>query len=537
MTSVPRVARQRAAALYLASEKVFAMAEDERVSDEDIRAAARHWLSQPYWQQLLADRVDGKLPGDLRRESEDLPRRLLELATDEEFGVTPLWARRHEADAALQDAGYPPQMDMSVLDRTAAVLLDMITQHVDRRMQAVFRPEETVAPIAAVPSGAVPPPRANRKGPKVLDRVDAWQAALLTGWGDWKAIDQHSVRQYGVAVRLFAELIGNKPVGQVAREDAALFRSQLLRLPATLGKGRPVHALKAIEQADKAAVAARMSMKTVKRHVTAMNRYWDWLMHVGHIDAENATPFKGHAFPGTKSRKSNRDDWSAEDLKRLFSSADYRTASGASALHWLPLISLHSGMRLEEICRLRPAHDIVTENGVSCFLIQPHLDGWDPKSEAGERRVPIHSWLVRHGFLDLAARRGAEGCERLFPDLRAGTDGKLGAEFSRSFSRLKTGIGIGPKVVFHSFRHTFRTVLESSDFRERHIDAVMGHEGDGRSEGKTYAKRVLVSKLREVVEGFESPLSLDFISPPDLAHSVALPVKKRRLVQRHASRG
>ncbi|MGO4561684.1 site-specific integrase [Rhizobiales bacterium 3FA27D7] len=502
------------------------MAEVTELTDDDIRAAARHWLAQERWQETIARSVYGRLPGHLRRDSDTLADRLLETGAE---GIGPLDSRRGEAELALESAGYPmPPYPPELLDRTASALADVLRQIVERRMQEVFQPEEaTAAPM----SPATPVSQAARKGPRVLDYVEDWQVALVTGWGDWKPIDAHSARQYAVAVKLFTEIIGNSYAGRIERENAASFRVQLLRLPATLGKGRPVHALKAIEQADRADVP-RMTMKTVKRHVTAMNRYWDWLQHAGHLDAEQASPFKGHSFPGTKSRKSNRDDWSAEDLKRLLSSADYRMAPGASALHWLPLISLHSGMRLEEICRLRPAHDIGTENGVSCFLIQPHPDGWDPKSEAGERKVPIHSWLVRHGLLDLVARRRADGSERLFPDLRAGTDGKQGAEFSRSFSRLKTGIGIGPKTVFHSFRHTFRTVLESSDFRDRHIDAVMGHEGDGRSEGRTYAKRVLVGKLREVVEGFESPLPLDFLPPPDLAQRVVPPIRKRRLVRR-----
>lgn len=506
------------------------MGEDSAITDEDIKAAARHWLSGPGWRRILANRVDDLLPGELRAAHADLPERLLEIDAEDADGHMPReWAPRYEALAALEAAGYETT-GLAALDRTVDALHSLLREYVDRRMQQVFRPEEmTAAPgAAATPVGPATP--AARKGPKVLELVDEWQVALVTGWGDWKAISQHSAGQYGVAVRLFSELIGNRHVGQVSHEDAALFRSQLLRLPASLGKGRPVHALKAIEQADKAGSIDRMTMKTVKRHVTALNRYWLWLQHAGHLGADHASPFTGHSFPGTRSRKSNRDDWSAEDLKRLLASADYRAAPGGSSLHWLPLISLHSGMRLEEICRLRPAHDIITENGVACFHIQSHPDGWDPKTEAGERKVPIHSWLIRHGLLGLVAGRRAEGCERLFPDLRPDGEGKLGGDFSRDFSRLKIGLGVNSKTVFHSFRHTFRTVLESTDFQERHIDAVMGHEGGSRSEGKTYAKRVLISKLREVVEAFESPLPLGFLARPD--HNVVLPVQKRRLVRR-----
>jgi len=78
---------------------------------------------------------------------------------------------------------------------------------------------------------------------------------------------------------------------------------------------------------------------------------------------------------------------------------------------------------------------------------------------------------------------------------------------------LKTELGIGPKTVLHSFRHTFRrhtfrTALESTDLPERWIDAVMGHEDPRRSEGaRTYAKGVEVERLREVVESFRPTMN------------------------------
>ncbi|WP_298815458.1 site-specific integrase [uncultured Roseibium sp.] len=521
-TNVRKEARRRAAALFLMTERVFALADNMTLSDEDIRASARHWLSKPVWQRNIAAVLDGMTPAELRYESDDFPYRLLIKGHE---GWTAEQECDHEAYAALSSAGFPGPFDNETIARTLEVLVSMLTERVERRIQEVFRPEEIEAP----PSPTDHEPLANQSPgqvttPEVLTHAAEWQDALVVGWGDWKAIIAHSARQYGVAVRLFAELIGNKPVGAVSREDAALFRVQLLRLPSSHGKGRPLHALKAIEQADKTG-AERATMKTVKRHMTAMNRYWAWLTHQGHLP-HGESPFSGHAFPGTKSSSRDRDDWSAEGLERLFKSGDYRTATTDSALHWLPLISLHSGMRLEEICRLRPDHDISSLNGIPCFIIQPHPDGWDPKTEAGERRIPIHSWLINHGLLELVEKRRKQGSTRLFPGMLPNRDNKLSAEFSREFSRLKTGLGFGRKVVFHSFRHTFKTVLESSDYLERHINAVMGQEGV-RGEGATYVKRVLVSKLKEVVEGFESPLSLDFLPKADFKFVNNNPTQKQ----------
>ncbi|SUB00848.1 site-specific tyrosine recombinase XerC [Pannonibacter phragmitetus] len=523
-TSVRSEARRRAAALFLVSERLFELSEYEILSDEEVRACARRWLNMPGWRKIIAANIDGMTPAELRYDGDDVPDRLLTGWLDERW--TPEQERQEQAYSALLSAGYQGPFERKTIDRTLDELLSLLAERVEKRKQLVFRPEEIIAsPSPSVPGHAASQSTTPLITPEVHKHAAEWQDALTGGWGDRKAISSHSARQYGVAVRLFIEIIGNKPVGAVSREDAGIFRSQLLRLPSTHGKGRAVHALKAIEQAERAG-AERATMKTVKRHMTAMNGYWAWLTHQGHLPY-GESPFSGHAFPGTKSSSRDRDDWSAEGLELLFNSGDYRTAPADSALHWLPLISLHSGMRLEEICRLRPAHDIASLNGIPCFIIQPHPDdGWDPKTEAGERKIPVHSWLIEHGLMNLVEKRRQEVSTRLFPGMVPNRDNKLSAEFSREFSRLKTGLGFGRKVVFHSFRHTFKTVLESTNYQERHINSVMGHEGL-RGEGATYVKRVLVSKLKEIVEAFECPLPLDFLPHPNLETDTLNPTPTR----------
>jgi len=503
------------------------MADDYTVNDEDIRAAARRWLAQPHWQTVFDRQIDSKLPGELRWEGHELPSKLLELGTDYEHGFTPLWARRHQAEAALEDAGYP-QQPISVLDRTAEVLADLIQQRVEKRMQEVFRPENLPAPptLSTAPESHVAPSVVT---PKVSQHVEEWQAALVKGWKLVAPISLHSAQQYGVAARLFTEIIGDRRFSEITYDDAETFRDQLLRLPDSHGKGRHVHALDAIRKAD-ATGASRVKMKTAKRHNTAMNRYWEWLTFQGLIP-RSPSPFEGHKFPGTKSSNKDREAWSAEQLEHLFRSADYQRHDRDSAFHWLPLISLHSGMRLEEICRLRAVHDVQSINGMACFVVQPHDGEWDPKTEAGERQIPIHPWLIAHGFIELIERRREAGTNRVFPDL-ALQGGKLGAQFSREFSRFKSALGYGRRNVFHSFRHTFRTELEGTSHKESHINAVMGHEGGDRGEGRTYVKGVSVKVLAKVVESFTSPLKLGFLSNADVSRHRPVRVRKVRLQPR-----
>ena len=76
-------------------------------------------------------------------------------------------------------------------------------------------------------------------------------------------------------------------------------------------------------------------------------------------------------------------------------------------------------------------------------MIQAHPDGWSPKSEAGERIVPVHPVLQELAFLEVVGRRRAARDAWLWPELQpSGPNGKLSAEFSRHFGKLKTGLGI-----------------------------------------------------------------------------------------------
>jgi integrase len=427
------------------------------------------------------------------------------------------------ASDALEDSDFYGRG--TVLNRTRDIMLEMLGDYVDRRMQAVFQPEALdlkmsagIAPTAA--QGPIP------VGAKLSTFISRWQTDIIQGYNQALGLKPETTDQYLKTVELFVGLMGDLPIGKITKDIAEDFRKQILALPATHGKGRTGSIQKELALAKKKTGVPTVTMKTAKRHFAGMNSIWKWLVHRKHT-SDMVNPFSGHSFPGANSGRSARDDWSTEDLQLLFSSTPYREAAKDSALRWLPLISLHSGLRLEEICRLRPDEDIIVRNGVDCFDIRARA-GWDPKTEAGNRLVPIHSWLLQHGIRELVNRRRAENADYLFPEFEL-VRGKLSSGFSREFSRLKTSLQIGRKTAFHSFRHSFRTVLESTELKETHIDAVMGHEG-GKSEGRTYTKRVTTAKLKEVVESFSSPLDLSFIGGGTVG--TILPVKKKPLVQK-----
>lgn len=371
--------------------------------------------------------------------------------------------------------------------------------------------------MAALTAGskAEPPPAA----PASVAPVGPTVTELLPDFLQWKATQGNWTAQTGAqteaTIRLLTELVGNKPLPAYTRQDAASVYDDLLKMPSNHGKTKVVeHACEAIARAERTK-AKTLALKTVKRHFSAYAQLWKWAIPRGEV---SANIWSGFSFPGTTSTKSKRDVWKDEDLDKIFHNGPYAAPNPLSAEFWLPLIALFSGMRLEEIARLRSGLDICrSPDGIWYFDVQEQAEPsvWSPKTEAGARRIPIHPELIRLGLPQLAEYRQALGSIRLFPELRpSGRDKKLGAEYSKKFGRFKKRLGFGPKHVFHSFRHTGRTLADKADVHERWVDGVFGHEGVNASEGRrTYNKETSLEAGVKVIETIRPNVDLSHLPP------------------------
>lgn len=313
--------------------------------------------------------------------------------------------------------------------------------------------------------------------------------------------------QNAATYRTYTELLGDGPMRAVSRADAGRFIELMRQLPASHGKARnAVPADQAIAATAGKTGIKRLSERTLQRHVSALVQLWAWALP---MDEAEANPWTGFKFVGVKSgAKSRRLDWSTDDLRRLLNEP-WRCNLGISnsTYTWIVAIGAYSGMRLEEICRLRPEADFTTVDGRLVMLLQEHEDGWTPKTEAGARAVPVHRTLLEMGMARVVAEAVARRDGYLFGDLRAsGPDMKRGAGFSREFSKHKCRAGVGTRTVFHSFRHSASTILRNADagIRAEWIDAVLGHENGSRSEGaSTYLKRIGIQNLARTIDAIE----------------------------------
>jgi hypothetical protein len=185
---------------------------------------------------------------------------------------------------------------------------------------------------------------------------------------------------------------------------------------------------------------ARLTMKTVKRHLSALGGFFAHVKQHGQFEGEN--PAYGFQFPTKGRSNSKRRAWEGEKLTKLFKSPVwtgshkvFRMQAGANVIRdekfWLPLLGLYHGNRLEEFAQLR-REDVKEQDGVPYLHIHGE-DGRQIKNEQSARRVPIHPALEKMGFLEYVRATAPAASDPLFPLLRpGGPDKKVGYYFTTS---------------------------------------------------------------------------------------------------------
>jgi integrase len=310
--------------------------------------------------------------------------------------------------------------------------------------------------------------------------------------------------EFARGIERFIELHGDLDVVQINRRHVREFRDAAQLVPT----GRSGRLLKAslpqlVEYSRAHPDAPRIKASTVNKWLNCLGAVLNWSRKNGLIpdDVPWPDPVSGMRLP---EERSNRQPWEPEELRTLFASPIYlegeRPVGGkGEAAYWLPLLALFSGARLNELAPLC-ADDVkldAASGGRFITVIEDADVGKSVKTDSSVRAVPIHSELVRIGFLEFVDHvRQSEGSSaRLFPKLMPGSKGGFGEAFSKWFGRFKRDLGIdNPSSVFHSFRHGFKDALRAAGVNEDVNDALTGHSG-GNSVARGYGWKDMVRRF------------------------------------------
>lgn len=186
---------------------------------------------------------------------------------------------------------------------------------------------------------------------------------------------------------------------------------------------------------------------------------------------------------------------------------------GRDAAYWIPLIGAFTGARLGEVCQLRTA-DVTTVDNIPALILTDDGEDQSIKTEAGHRIIPIHSELVRLGFLGYVEAMKKAKHASLWPSLPLRPD-KPSDKFGRWFLDFRKELGLTgkDKPSFHYFRHTVRPLMRRAGFSSKIQDLITGHEAKG-SVGDVVYDGVLLEELIPAIESIQYPyLSLPVVSP------------------------
>jgi len=315
----------------------------------------------------------------------------------------------------------------------------------------------------------------------------------------------HTQRQRETVFRLFKSFTDDSPLAAIDKLTATDFLEQIGKLDPAWHHIEGAQELPLTKLVEKCASRpGRLTNRTINSYIHALSGVFRLADKEGHFEGRN--PFAGRTLEETNS---SWRSYKTDELNKLFSTALLRTMptekrirpakyTFENAMAWIPLVGLFSGMRSNEICQMR-ASDVQRKEGIWLFNVSDDKAGQSLKTEAATRIVPIHSELVRCGFLDYVKALSRDG--QLFPALKpGGPDGKYNHYFAKRFTEYRRKCGVtAPRTSFHSFRKNVAQGLKDKRATAAEIAELIGHE-----QGFTFSvyapMQLPIKALKELIE-------------------------------------
>jgi integrase len=410
----------------------------------------------------------------------------------------------HYVDLICEREGIPkhrrspllePENHHSLYREVAQALLQAHLEVLDRveerdagRFDGVPRDLLLAAPLAAPPAtGVASIKRDDTAGETLSTRAEQYiqerNGTLSQEWiGSLRAI-----------IDLFLEF--STPgilTRNVTKRIATDWKTALYRYPSRGKIHYPGMGFKAILERNATDHKPALATATLNKYITTMSTLFDWIVQHEH-DGVDKNPFSGLRIDH-KASGSTRDPFTTAQLSTLFHSPLF---SGCKSDHtmglsvpgtcqirdwryWLPLLALFTGARLGELAQLH-IDDVQSRDNISFIGINETGGKKRLKTASAKRIVPVHPTLNELGFLDFVGSAKSRGGSRLFPEIKADSLGRITSDPSKFFARYMTKVGIkdGPRLVTHSFRHSFMDALRLAGYNDNAIGPLVGHGSTG----------------------------------------------------------
>lgn len=224
-------------------------------------------------------------------------------------------------------------------------------------------------------------------------------------------------------LQLFGEMVGrNTPVRDLKQKAVTDFLYNICELPNQWAR-----------RYDKGETIASMLAEDADKVMSPTTYEGNYRLPLGAFLTAALRDFGDDGFPArtTEGIKYSGNRQEGEDQQRALTPDELRTlyegtqfAAVASdpeqePLYWFAVVSLFTGARPRELCQANPQTDFGQEDGHLFLELSDSTAagvGVVKSIKTGEeRRIPMHSELVRLGFPEYVERLRKAGADRLFP--------------------------------------------------------------------------------------------------------------------------
>ena len=288
-----------------------------------------------------------------------------------------------------------------------------------------------------------------------------------------------STRELESTIDDLIEIIGDIPILKVTPNNARDFKKIISSLPKYRNQSPRYRGL-TIKQILSLDGVEGQEPKNINKLIYRVRVFFKWLKN-NYSEYVPQNHFDGLSIQEKKFDKP-RDIFTNKELHKIFDTTPFLNNTirnphrrNKLASFFVPIVAIHTGMRLEEICQLR-LEDVYKEGTVDIIRVTISKET-KLKTVTSQRIVPIHENLKRVGFLEYCNYMKKQKKERVFWDLTKSRDG-YGRNIGRYFMEYlrKVGVYEFQSKVFHSLRHTFITNLLQNGVREEVVNGLCGHK-------------------------------------------------------------
>lgn len=216
-----------------------------------------------------------------------------------------------------------------------------------------------------------------------------------------------------------------------------------------------------------------------------------------------------------KTKKAERNPhlpYSKEQLLEIFNPKHTYFKNNLDAF-FVCLIALYTGSRANAALTLQ-YDDVFEKDGMPCIYFRENHPLKQLKNEASERIVPIHSELIKLGFVNYVRGRqkklNAKGTDFIFPRCQS-KSGQYNNKYTariilKFFQDIGVKAGSNDGYDFHSFRKNASIAMQDAGIIQSYILNIIGWEGNSTME-QSYSNHTL-AQIKEQLEKF----NYDFLS-------------------------